>query len=119
MKQMMKKYSGLLLGMMLMGLVAQAKEQTVSFRVYGNCGMCKARIEKAAKTEGVISAKWDKESQMIQVTFEDTKTSEEKIQKQIAAVGHDTEKFQAKDKVYNALPGCCLYERKKAGEKPV
>ncbi len=113
------RLSGLLMGMMLWAVTATAKEQTVNFRVYGNCGMCKSRIEKAAKTEGVVSAKWDKESQMMTVTFEDTQTTEEKIQKQIAGVGHDTDLFQAKDKVYKALPGCCLYERKKPGEKPV
>lgn len=35
------------------------------------------------------------------------------FRKKIAAVGHDTEKFEADDKVYEKLPGCCLYERKK------
>ena len=35
------------------------------------------------------------------------------IQKKIAEVGHDTEKYSADDKVYENLPGCCHYKRKK------
>jgi hypothetical protein len=31
------------------------------------------------------------------------------IQKAIAQIGHDTEKFKAPDEVYNKLPECCLY----------
>ena len=38
-------------------------------------------------------------------------------EKKIAAVGHDTEKYLADDKVYEKLPGCCHYERKKAEKK--
>jgi len=33
------------------------------------------------------------------------------VEKAIAAVGHDTENHSAPDDVYEALPGCCLYER--------
>ncbi len=31
------------------------------------------------------------------------------VQKKIASVGHDNEKYQAEDKVYTALPDCCHY----------
>jgi hypothetical protein len=118
MKKIIRYYS-LFLVLMMVGFAAQAKEQTAQFKVYGNCGMCKGRIEKAAKAAGALTAKWDKESHMMLVTFEDTQTTEEKIQKGIAAVGHDTDLFEAKDKVYKGLPECCLYDRKKPGEKPV
>ncbi|MCC7464848.1 MAG: copper chaperone, partial [Saprospiraceae bacterium] len=30
-------------------------DMTAKFKVYGNCGMCEKRIEKAAKIEGVSS----------------------------------------------------------------
>jgi periplasmic mercuric ion binding protein len=33
-----------------------AQTKTESFKVYGNCGMCKKRIEKAVKLEGISSA---------------------------------------------------------------
>ena len=82
------------------------------FKVYGNCGMCESRIEKAAKSvDGVTSADWDKDTKMLLLTFDDAKTSTDKVQMAIAAVGHDTGKHIAKDEVYNALPGCCKYER--------
>jgi len=86
--------------------------KTEKFKVYGNCGMCKARIEKAAKTvDGVTVADWNKETKLMEVTFDASKTTAENIQKAISAVGHDTEKFKADDKVYQDLPGCCHYDR--------
>jgi copper chaperone CopZ len=91
-------------------LFAQAK--TEKFEVKGNCGMCENRIEKAAKsTDGVSKADWDKESKMLVVSFDESKTSLQKVQKAIAEVGHDTPMVKAKDEVYNALPGCCKYDR--------
>ncbi|VAW22799.1 Probable Co/Zn/Cd efflux system membrane fusion protein [hydrothermal vent metagenome] len=96
-----------------MSLFAHSK--TEKFKVYGKCGMCKSRIEKAAKSvEGVSSADWDKETKQIEVVFNDAKTDVKKIQKAIAKVGHDTEMFKAEDDDYNNLPGCCQYDRPKA-----
>lgn len=90
-----------------------AQEKTDSFKVYGNCGMCKKRIEKTAKVDGVSAASWDAQTKMLTITYDAAKVSNDSIQKKVAAVGHDTEKFEADDKVYEKLPGCCLYERKK------
>jgi Cu(I)/Ag(I) efflux system membrane fusion protein len=74
--------------------------------------MCKDRIETAAKTvSGVKSAEWSAEKQMLDVEFDAAKTNSDAIQKAIAAVGHDTEKFKAPDSVYKALPECCLYRK--------
>jgi len=87
--------------------------KTETFKVLGNCGMCKTRIEKAAKIEGVSSAVWDAKTQMLTLTYNPSKVKVEDVQKKIAAVGHDTEKCKADDKTYNALPGCCKYDRKK------
>lgn len=79
--------------------------------VRGNCGSCKARIEKAAKSAGAKSALWDAETQKVILDFEPMKTSAEQILKKIAEVGHDNEKFTATDKTYADLPDCCLYDR--------
>ena len=80
--------------------------------VAGNCGMCQARIEKAAKTvKGVAEASWDKETKMLQISFDQKQTNLSEIEKAIAAVGHDTKKFKADSEVYKNLPPCCLYER--------
>ncbi len=98
--------------LMLTGLQVSAQEKTETFKVYGNCGMCKSRVEKAAKAEGATTAVWDKDTKIMTVTYDAAKTSGEAIQKKVASVGHDTELFTAPAKVYDKLPGCCLYERK-------
>lgn len=95
------------------GLLAQSVK-TEKFAVKGNCGMCESRIEKAAKAiDGVSSADWNQETKEISVSFDSEKTDVVKIQKAIAKVGHDTDKYKAEDKVYDALPGCCQYDRTK------
>jgi copper chaperone CopZ len=86
--------------------------KTETFKVYGNCGMCKKRIEKAAAGEGIAKADWNVETKIMTITYDPSKTTNTAIQKKIAAVGHDTEKEKAPDTVYNKLPGCCLYDRK-------
>jgi periplasmic mercuric ion binding protein len=84
-----------------------------TFKVYGNCDMCKSRIEKAAKaTDGVASAEWLVKTKMLTVTFDPAKTNTDAISKKVAAAGHDTDKFKASDDVYTKLPGCCHYERR-------
>lgn len=82
------------------------------FKVFGNCGMCESRIEKATSDlDGVSSADWNKETKMLAVTFDEEEVKLDDIHKAIAKVGHDTEKEKASDQIYNALPGCCQYDR--------
>lgn len=81
-------------------------------KVSGNCEMCKDRIETAAKSvSGVTLADWSTETKMLHVAFDSKKTNSDNIQKAIAKVGHDTEKFKAPDDVYKGLPECCLYRK--------
>jgi len=90
----------------------EAKKKTETFKVYGNCGMCETRIEKAVKAiDGVSVADWDRDTKMIEVTFEESKTTLDKIHQAIADVGHDTDLKKAKDSTYDDLPGCCHYDR--------
>lgn len=86
--------------------------KTESFKVYGNCNMCKKRIEKAATALGITKADWNVETKMMTVSYDPAKTTNDAIQSKIAAVGHDTEKTNAADSVYSKLPGCCQYDRK-------
>ena len=112
----MKKNMNLVLAMMFLGIFSLSAQvsKTEKFKVFGNCGMCENRIEKAVKSvEGVSSADWDKESKMIEVSFDESKTDIKKVQSAITGVGHDTESYKAKDEVYNNLPGCCQYSRTK------
>ena len=83
-----------------------------TFRVSGNCGMCKTRIEEAALAlDGVTSANWDEETKMMHLSFHADKVKEIEIHKAIAKAGHDTEKEKAPKDVYNELPECCKYSR--------
>lgn len=84
-----------------------------SIFVSGNCGMCQARIEKNAKrVDGVVDASWDKDTNLLTVSYDATKTSEDGIAESVAASGHDTKDFKADGATYDNLPGCCQYERK-------
>jgi periplasmic mercuric ion binding protein len=86
-----------------------ATTKTETIKVSGNCDMCKARIEKAAKVDGVSKAEWNKDSKMLAVTYDPAKTNVDAIGKKVAAAGHDTEKIKAETKVYDKLPSCCKY----------
>ena len=87
--------------------------KTETFKVWGKCEMCKARIEKTVKAEGATNANWDQKTDMLTVSFDPSKTNKDALSKKLASVGHDTEKYKADDKVYNSLPACCHYERVK------
>jgi len=87
--------------------------KTETFKVWGNCDLCKDRIEKTVKAEGATSADWNTKTKILTVAFDPAKTSVDIFSKKLAAVGHDTEKYKADDKAYNALDGCCHYDRKK------
>lgn len=80
--------------------------------VAGNCGMCKARIEKTAKKiEGVVQASWDKSNKMLKLEFDNSQTSLGTITDEIAKAGHDSKYSKTDNSVYDALPGCCHYDR--------
>jgi copper chaperone CopZ len=93
--------------------IKTAAAKTETFKVFGNCEMCKARIEKAVKDEGASAASWDTKTKMLTVTYDPSKTNRDKLSKKLASVGHDTEKYKAPDDVYNSLPACCHYDRAK------
>jgi len=87
-------------------------QTTENFGVRGNCGMCKATIEKAASSiDGVTKAVWDKENKKIEVSFDSAKTDLNAIHQAIANSGYDTDTVKSDAKVYDALPGCCQYDK--------
>ena len=103
----------ILIAFALFGSIWSYGEKTASIKVYGNCGMCKSRIEKSLKIEGVSKADWDSKTKLLSVSFDDEKTNLKEIEKIIAGVGHDTQTLMADDAIYNKLPGCCKYDREK------
>ncbi len=85
---------------------------TEEIYVFGNCGMCKARIHKAGnELEAVASVNWDMDTKMLSVTYDSSKTTVSEIEEKMAEVGHDTKNEKTASDVYEALPGCCQYER--------
>ena len=90
-----------------------ASTKTETLQVSGKCNMCKARIEKAAKLDGVSKAEWNLKNKLLTVTFDSAKTNMDMIAKKVASVGHDNSKVKADDKAYNALDDCCKYDRMK------
>jgi periplasmic mercuric ion binding protein len=99
--------------MMFAGITAFAQTQKETIKVSGNCGMCAKKIEAAAKDAGATKAKWDEETKILTVSYKASKTSNDAIQKKIAEVGYDTEKYTADEAVYKALHGCCQYDNKR------
>ena len=95
----------------LFAQIKNAKTETV--KVYGNCGMCKSKIEKAATQKNISKAEWNEETAMATITYDEKLTNKEAILKKIALVGYDSDAFKATDAAYNKLHGCCQYDRPK------
>lgn len=90
---------------------ADASSKTQTIKVSGKCEMCKSTIEKAAKMDGVSKADWNKDTKVLTLAYNPSKVTSDAVQKSIAAVGYDTEKFKAADAAYKSLPSCCQYDR--------
>lgn len=73
-----------------------SKIDTVQVLVFGNCEMCKERIEQAAKGPGVKSAVWNVDSKQLTLIYNTNITNSGKVEQRIADAGHDTEKKKAK-----------------------
>lgn len=104
---------------MLIGISTQAQKKNarVSIEVDGVCMMCKKRIEKAAlSTKGVKFASWDLKTKKLSLIIDERKTNTKTIQKNIAAVGHDTKDVKATKQAYNSVDPCCKYRDPKVVE---
>ena len=55
--------------------------------------------------------RWEIPTHQLSLIYDPNKVELDKIHKAIAAMGHDTDRFKAKDSIYNSLPMCCLYDR--------
>jgi len=98
---------------------AQSTVKKETIKVWGNCGMCKKTIEKAAKSAGATAANWNEDSKLLNLTYNSAKTSGNKIQQAIADAGYDTQDKTASDEAYDNLHGCCQYDRKADSTKSV
>lgn len=84
-----------------------------SFKVAGECGMCKKKIETAAKNAGASYAVWNADTKIMTVKYSSS-TSSAKIHQAIANAGYDTQNIKATEEDYNKLHECCKYERNAA-----
>lgn len=113
------KISAIFLSFMMMflasDLIADDHGKTpgeAEFRVLGNCGMCKDRIERAAYTvRGVRYANWNEEAQTLSISYRPNRTNQEEVERAIAKAGHDTENFLTDDETHANLHHCCIYPR--------
>jgi|SRR5689334_3119742 len=93
------------------------KVKTETFKVAGECGTCKKKIEKAARDAGATYAVWDTHSKILNVTY-NAGIELSAIQQRIADAGYDTPKFRATDAAYNSLDKCCQYDRQVLKKAP-
>lgn len=96
------------------GSHAQSSLQKETFKVWGNCGMCKKKIESTAKEAGAVKASWSIKKKMLDVSFDPAVTNVNALQQAIANAGYDTRDYTANQEAYDNLHGCCQYERKSA-----
>lgn len=89
--------------------IQNAKTEIV--KIYGNCDMCKERIEKAGTIKKIAKVDWNVDTKIATITFDSKKTNQDAILKRIALAGHDSDKFLAPEDTYSKLPGCCQYDR--------
>ncbi|MCS7170001.1 MAG: hypothetical protein NZ949_05190 [Candidatus Kapabacteria bacterium] len=73
------------------------------------CNHCKKRIEGTVQQLGGIqSARWSIAFELF-VTYEPKRLNRTDIQKRLADIGYDTEKFRTSDDAHRKLPKCCRY----------
>lgn len=109
------KFSVLLLSIVFFNISSYAQEsKTDTIKVYGNCNMCKEKIEGCLKEKDGITAKnWDKKTKLLVVTYDAAKITKEQIGQKIADVGYDNQYATATEKAYKKLHSCCQYDRPK------
>lgn len=99
---------------LLSGVVSNAQIKNVTtetVKIFGNCGMCKTKIEKAGNLKNISKVDWNEDTKMATLTYDAKQTNQDEILKRIALVGYDSDKFLAPTDVYSKLPGCCQYDR--------
>ncbi len=113
---MKTKMFSLLVMFMFGAFTIFAAEKTEKVKVSGVNDTCKEKIQETAlAVDGVSKADWNKESQMLSVTFDDSKTSLDKVEMAIAKTGYDTANHKATDEDYNKLPKECKYRKSDKG----
>ena len=81
------------------------KSKKETFKVDGNCSMCKKRIEKATLSIGGVKyVNWNKKTDDLSIIYNNNKVVIEEIRTKIAQSGHDNGEYISAIEVYNKLP---------------
>ncbi len=93
--------------------ISTSTQSDYSIGVKGNCGMCKTTIEKAVKDlDFVENTEWGIQTKILDVEFSDSSIFDlEKLNIAITESGYETMSSTANQSSYDALPGCCKYDR--------
>jgi copper chaperone CopZ len=93
--------------------ISTSTQSDYSIGVKGNCGMCKTTIEKAVKgLDFVENAEWGIQTKILDVEFNNSSIFDlEKLNIAITESGYETMSSTANQSSYDALPGCCKYDR--------
>ncbi|MCW3126426.1 MAG: ATPase [Bacteroidetes bacterium] len=115
MKKHIKIISVLIIAILSVNTISAAgKFKKESFKVSGNCGMCKTAIEGSLKVDGIEAAIWNPDTKKLQVKYDPAVITINKIHHLVAGAGYDTDLVKADEKAYDGLAKCCQY---RAGAK--
>ncbi|OUU00890.1 MAG: hypothetical protein CBB99_07045 [Bacteroidetes bacterium TMED39] len=104
----MKKYFLMTALCALVSLSVQAKKVETNFKVYGQCGGCKDKIEaKLLDKKGITYAQWNVKTKDLKVVYNDKKMSEKDIHHIISELGYSTDQKKANPTCEKKLPKCC------------
>ena len=95
--------------LLIMNVFSFAGEKTAEISLPTvQCGMCARTIEKALnKVEGVTNIDVDIENKKATITYDDSKTSLDTIEKTITSAGYGANDKKADQDAYEKLHGCC------------
>ena len=94
--------------MVSFSFVAGAQEISEAFKVSGNCGMCKNKIETYLKRhDGINYINVNVKGKVTTVKYITDRINEEEIKTAIANAGYDAAEIEANPDSYKRLPKCC------------
>lgn len=84
------------------------KTEEVKIKTSAVCGMCKTTLEKGlAYEKGVEKAVLDKNTKVLIIQFNSTKTDVAKLKKAVNDLGYDADDSPANARAYDKLEACC------------
>ena len=87
---------------------ANVEAKDAKIKVNGVCGMCKTKIEKAAKSvKGVKTAVWSADTKELTLNYNEKLTDITKISQAVAKIGYDAGEIKADKDARAKLPACC------------